>query len=279
MGTVRVGISGWTYAGWRGDFYPPGLVQRRELEHAASRLTSIEINGSFYSLQRPSSWQKWRAEVPDDFVFAVKGGRFITHMKRLREPETVLANFFASGLLALGEKLGPILWQTPANLPFDAEVLDHFLATLPRTTTELAALAATHDERLDGRALVDAEDVTADRPVRHAMEVRHPGFKDPAFPRLLREHGVACVIADTAGTWPVFDEVTADFVYVRLHGDEELYASGYTGEALERWSKRIRGWAPDHDVFVYFDNDMKVKAPGDAMALLALLDLVTPTAD
>jgi uncharacterized protein YecE (DUF72 family) len=270
---IRIGTSGWLYPPWRGVFYPKGLPHRRELEHLSRRVNSVEINGSFYALQKPESYQRWAAEVPDDFVFAVKGGRFITHMKRLREPETVLANFFASGLLALGAKLGPILWQTPANLPFDLDVVDHFLATLPRTTTEVAALAARHDERLEGRALVDAD---AERPVRHAMEVRHTGFKDPAFPRLLREHGVACVIADTAGTWPVFDEVTADFVYVRLHGDEELYASGYTDDALERWSKRIRTWATDHDVFVYFDNDMKVKAPGDAMALLELL---TPMVD
>jgi uncharacterized protein YecE (DUF72 family) len=265
---VRVGTSGWLYPPWRGVFYPEGLAHRRELEYLSRRVNSIEINGSFYSLQRPESYQRWRAEVPEDFVFSVKGGRFITHMKRLREPETVLANFFASGVLALGPALGPILWQTPANLPFDAQVVGHFLATLPKTTTEAAELAAHHDERLDGRAFTTTD---AERPLRHAMEVRHPGFANPEFTALLRDHGVACVIADTAGTWPVFDQVTTDFVYARLHGDQELYASGYTPEALDKWAARIRAWSPDHDVFVYFDNDMKVKAPGDAMSLLERL--------
>ena len=139
---TRVGISGWRYAPWRGDFYPADLPQRRELEYAASQLTSIEINGSFYSLQRPSSYAKWRSEVPDDFVFAVKGGRFITHMKRLRDIEAPLANFFASGVLALDQTLGPILWQLPANFPYDEQVLADFFALLPRTTTEAAEARA-----------------------------------------------------------------------------------------------------------------------------------------
>jgi len=255
-------------------FYPEGLAQKRELEYLSRQVNSVEINGSFYSLQRPESYQRWRASVPDDFVFSVKGGRFITHMKRLRDADTVLANFFASGLLALGPTLGPILWQTPANLPFEADVIDQFLAALPRTTSEAAALATKHDERLDGRALTETD---ADRPLRHAMEVRHPGFADPAFTSLLGKHGVACVIADTAGTWPVFDQVTADFVYVRLHGDQELYTSGYTDKALKSWAKRIRGWSADHDVFVYFDNDAKVMAPRDAITLMRLLDLTPST--
>jgi uncharacterized protein YecE (DUF72 family) len=267
---IWIGTSGWVYPPWRGVFYPKGLAQKRELEYLSRQVNSVEINGSFYSLQRPESYARWRASVPDDFVFSVKGGRFITHMKRLRDADTVLANFFASGLLALGPTLGPILWQTPANLPFEADVLDQFLAALPRTTGEAAALAAKHDERLDGRALTETD---VDRPLRHAMEVRHPGFADPAFTDLLRKHGVACVIADTAGTWPVFDQVTTDFVYVRLHGDEELYTSGYTDKALKRWAKRIRGWATDHDVFVYFDNDAKVMAPRDAISLMHLLNL------
>ena len=266
--TIRVGTSGWVYPPWRGVFYPTGLPHRRELEFLSRQVNSVEINGSFYSLQRPESYQRWAAEVPGDFVFAVKGGRFITHMKRLREPETVLANFFASGLLALGAKLGPILWQTPASLPFDSDVVERFLAALPRTTGEAAALAARHDARLDGRALTTTD---ADRPLQHALEVRHPGFADPAFPRLLREQGVACVVADTAGVWPVFDEVTADLVYVRLHGDHELYTSGYTDKALERWAERVRAWARGHDVYVYFDNDAKVRAPRDAVTLLGLL--------
>ena len=149
--TTRVGISGWRYAGWRGDFYPPGLVQRRELEYAASRLTSIEVNGSFYSLQRPTSYAAWRAETPDDFVFAVKGPRYVTHLKRLSDVGTALANFFASGVLGLGPKLGPVLWQLPENLTFDADVLDAFLARLPRTTGAAAELACRHDDKVPGQ--------------------------------------------------------------------------------------------------------------------------------
>src|SRR4051794_36170513 len=141
MACTRIGISGWRYAGWRGDFYPAGLAQRRELEDAAQRLTSIEINGAFYSLPRPSSYAPWRAQTPDGFTFAVKGGRYITHLKRLSGVETALANFFASGPLALGSKLGPILWQLPENLPFNADMLDGFLRQLPRTTHEMSAIA------------------------------------------------------------------------------------------------------------------------------------------
>src|SRR5919107_1922375 len=140
MARTRVGISGWRYAGWRGDFYPTGLAQRRELEYAAQRMTSIEINGSFYSLQRPSSYASWREQTPEGFVFAVKGGRFISHLKRLVDVETPLANFFASGVLALGPKLGPVLWQLPENLPYDAERLADFFDLLPRTTTAAGVL-------------------------------------------------------------------------------------------------------------------------------------------
>jgi uncharacterized protein YecE (DUF72 family) len=266
----RVGISGWTYAAWRGDFYPRGLAHRRELEYAASQLSSIEINGSFYSLQRPTSYRRWNDETPDDFVFAVKGGRFITHLKRLRDVEAPLANFFASGVLALGAKLGPVLWQLPESLTFDAEVLDAFLALLPRTTTEAASLAARHDDRLsDDR--VDAA-VRVEQPVRHAVEVRSSTFVDERFFDILTAHEVGCVLADTAGRWPVLDRRTCDLRYVRLHGDRELYASGYTGTALDGWADRCRRWAEDgEDVFVYFDNDIKGFAPHDARSLLQRL--------
>jgi uncharacterized protein YecE (DUF72 family) len=266
MGRIRVGISGWTYPGWRGDFYPRGLAQRLELAYAAERLTSIEINGSFYSLQRPTSYAAWRDQTPDDFVFAVKGGRFITHMKKLRGVETALANFFASGVLGLGPKLGPVLWQLPENLPFDADRMADFLGRLPRTTTEAARLAARHDAKVpEDRALTTAAE---ERPLRHALEFRSPTFCTPAAFALLREHDVACVVADTAGRWPKVEEDTSDFRYVRLHGDTELYASGYTAEALDEWAGRCRAWARDEDVFVYFDNDAKGFAPHDARALL-----------
>ncbi len=270
---MRVGISGWRYPAWRGDFYPQGLPQRRELEHAASQLTSIEVNGSFYSLQRPSSYAAWRAEATaarPDFVFAVKGPRFVTHMKRLREVDVPLANFFASGVLALGQALGPVLWQLPENLRFDAAVLDDFLGRLPRSTADAASLAGRHDDKVPAdRALTVTED---DRPLRYALEFRSPTFATPAAYEVLRRHGVATVYADTAGRWPKVDEDTASFRYLRLHGDEELYASGYTDRALDEWAERCRGWAEaGQDVFCYFDNDMKGYAPHDARRLIGRL--------
>ncbi|MGE0295579.1 DUF72 domain-containing protein [Pseudonocardia sp.] len=266
---IRVGTSGWRYPPWRGAFYPPGLPQRRELEYLSRRVTSIEINGSFYALQRPDHYRAWAAQTPDGFVFAVKGPRFVTHLKQLRDVRVPVANFLASGVLALGPKLGPLLWQLPPRMRFDAQRLAAFLDLLPRTTAGAAALAVEHDERLEFRALVETD---ADRPLRHALEVRHESFRDPAVPELLRRHGVALVLADSAGTWPVFDEVTAGFVYVRLHGADELYASGYTDAALDSWAARVRGWRDGgRDVFVYFDNDAKVHAPRDATSLLRRL--------
>ncbi|WP_114423881.1 DUF72 domain-containing protein [Nocardioides houyundeii] len=269
-GELRIGISGWRYAGWRGDFYPKGLPQRRELEYAAEHLTSIEINGSFYSLQRPTSYAAWREATPEDFVFAVKGGRFITHLKRLRDVETALANFFASGVLALGPKLGPLLWQLPANLAYDHDVLDAFLAQLPRSTTAALELARRHDDKLAEDRVHLATD--ADRVLRHALEFRSETFLDPGAYDLLRRHHVACVLADTAGRWPKVEQDTADFRYVRLHGDAELYASGYGDPALDEWAARCRRWSESgQDVFVYFDNDAKGFAPYDAMGLISRL--------
>lgn len=266
MAVVRVGTSGWQYPGWRGDFYPSGLPQRRELEYAAERLDTVEVNGSFYSLQRPTSYRRWRAQVPSTFVFAVKGGRFITHLKRLRDVDVPLANFFASGVLALGPTLGPVLWQLPQRLELEPDVLERFLALLPRTTTAAAELAARHDDKVpEDRALTMAE---ADQPLRHALEFRSPTFAVDAVYELLREHGVACVVADTAGRWPEVAEVTADFVYVRLHGDRVLYTSDYSSTALDRWARRCETWAnAGRDVYVYFDNDAHGFAPHNATAL------------
>jgi uncharacterized protein YecE (DUF72 family) len=268
---IRIGISGWRYAGWRGVFYPPGLPQRRELEYAASRMSSVEVNGSFYSLQRPSSWRSWAAAVPDDFVFAVKGPRFITHMKRLADPEVPLANFLASGVLSLGPHLGPLLWQLPPQFSFQPERLAAFFDALPRGTAQAAELARAHHEPARLKEGADTT-VPVDQPLRHVLEVRHDSFRTPEFCELLREHGIGMVVSDSAGTWPMFDEVTADLVYVRLHGDEELYASGYGPEALGRWADKVRSWdAAGLDVFVYFDNDIKVHAPFDAIALADLV--------
>lgn len=290
MPTTRIGISGWTYAPWRGTFFPADLKQREELAYAARQVPSIEINGSFYSLQRPSSYASWAGQVPAGFVFAVKGPRFITHIKRLgNDILAPLANFWASGVLRLGPKLGPVLWQLPPSFRYDAERLDRFFALLPRDTRAAAALAKKHDDKLKeawtrwtGPA----------RPLRHALEVRHKSFENPEFIALLRRHRIALVVADTAGKWPFIEDVTADFVYVRLHGDEELYVSGYTPAALRTWAAKIRAWsrgtnptgaalqapaaprrAGGRDVFVYFDNDVKVRAPYDAMTLAHLLGL------
>ena len=267
---IRVGISGWRYAPWRGDFYPKGLPQRRELEYAASQLTSIEINGSFYSLQRPSSYARWRDEVPDDFVLAVKGGRFITHLKRLRDVEVPLANFFASGVLALDGALGPILWQLPATFAYDEQVLADFFALLPRSTTEAARLALRHDDKVSGDKLWSGE--VAERPLHHALEPRHPSFASDEAVAHLSECGIALVVADSAGKWPRFEQAVGPLVYARLHGDTELYASGYTEAALDQWADRLLGWTADgRDAFVYFDNDIKGYAPHDARKLIAKL--------
>lgn len=261
---IRIGISGWRYPPWRGAFYPQGLPQRRELEYAAARLATIELNGSFYSLQRPSSYQQWAAQTPEGFVFSIKGSRFVTHMLRLRGVETALANFFASGVLALGPKLGPVLWQLPARHVYDPDELAAFFNALPRTTRLAAVLAEQHDDRLKEPAWTQ---VDADVSLRHVLEVRHPSFETAECLNLLRRHDIGIVIADTAGRWPQIDAVTTDVVYVRLHGDQELYASGYSDEALGQWAERVRRWSAYGDVYVYFDNDVKVHAPHDARAL------------
>jgi uncharacterized protein YecE (DUF72 family) len=273
-GVLYIGISGWTYAPWRGSFYPDGLAHKRELEYAAGRLNSIEINGSFYSLQRPTSYRGWAERTPEDFMFAVKGGRFISHMKKLAGVESALANFFASGVLALGPKLGPVLWQLPPILRFDAGRLAAFFEQLPRTTTEAVELAYAHEERMRDRTWLETD---AERPIRYALEVRHPSYECREFVDLLREHDVALVTADTAGKWPFMEDQTSTFAYARLHGDEELYVSGYSDPALDRWADKVRRWsAGGRDVFVYFDNDVKVHAPYNAICLAEKLGVGWP---
>jgi uncharacterized protein YecE (DUF72 family) len=288
---LRVGISGWRYAGWRGKFYPKDLPQHRELEFAAATFNSVEINGSFYSLQLPSSYQRWHKATPSGFVFAVKGGRFITHMKKLRDVETPLANFFASGVLALGEKLGPILWQLPSSLGFDGTRLNDFFALLPRNTRDASRLAKRHDDKLKARAFTKLDPASAGRQLRYAIEVRHRSFMTPEFFELLRRQNVAFVFADAAGKFPYAEDLTADFVYIRLHGAEKPYVSGYDDRTLDSWAKRIEHWRKGRqphdaklvspwkidnkplDVFVYFDNDAKVHAPFDAIRLSKRLKL------
>ena len=283
LGTVRIGISGWRYPPWRGVFYPPKLPQKRDLAYAANIFRSIEINGTFYSLQRPEYFEAWAAETPDDFVFSVKGPRFITHIKRLKDVKAPLANFLASGILRLGPKLGPVLWQFPPNFHFNPQKLESFLKMLPHDTEAAAALARRHDKSLSGRSALKTD---AKRPLRHAMEIRHNSFVTPAFIELLRAYDVALVCADTV-EWPRLMDVTSDFIYCRLHGSEQLYASGYDNESLDQWAARVASWArgeqpadaeqiikpresqmQPRDVFIYFDNDAKVRAPFDAQGLM-----------
>jgi len=283
---IRIGVSGWTYKPWRGAFFPKGLTQKKELNYASRAFRAIEINGTFYRLQRPSSFMKWAEETPDDFVFTVKAPRFITHVRRLREIDAPVANFLASGVLRLGAKLGPVLWQFPPNFQFDAALMRGFLAMLPHDTDAALRLARRHDERIkDQSGLV----VETHRAVRHAIEIRHESFRDPAFVDLLREHRVALVCADTV-KWPRLMDVTSDFVYCRLHGSRELYRSGYNAADLDIWAGRVRGWAAgkrvdgdyagrakagrgSHDVFVFFDNTDKLHAPDNARSLMRLLGL------
>lgn len=290
MADIRIGISGWRYSPWRGVFYPPGLPQRLELAYASRVLSTIEINGSFYSLQRPEYFAQWHDETPMNFVFAVKGPRFITHMKRLRDVGTPLANFFASGIFNLRHKLGPILWQFPPNFRFEADRFAAFFELLPHDTGAALKLARRRDFRLKGRSRLA---IDAERPMRHAVEVRHESFRDTDCIRLLREHGIALVIAETARKWPMLQDITTDFVYLRLHGDRKIYVSGYSDRALNQWAERITAWhegsEPDdaqkvlaakspaarpRDVFCYFDNtDVKLRAPVDAQTLMRKLGL------
>ena len=285
---IRIGISGWRYTPWRGQFYPDALPQRLELAYASRLLPTIEINGSFYSLQRPEYFAQWFDETPPDFEFAVKGPRFITHMKRLKDVRTPLANFFASGVFNLRHKLGPILWQFPPQFRFNRERMSAFLEMLPLDTAAALKLARSRDYRLKGRARLAIDAV---RPLRHAMEIRHESFLDPEFISLLRRHNCSLVIAETAKRFPMPQDITADFVYVRLHGDKQLYQSGYSDRALDRWAERLRAWhagndiegdkvmskappSPPRDVYCYFDNtDVKLRAPIDAQNLMRKLGL------
>ncbi len=290
MKHIRIGISGWRYAGWRKVFYPDKLAQARELEFASRAVQTIEINGSFYSLQSPQRYAGWRDATPPGFVFSVKGSRYLTHTLRFRDAaasHAALANFFASGLFNLREKLGPILWQFPPNFKFEHAAFEAILRQLPKDTDEAAALAAQHDAR------VQAPCVSAPRKrrLRHAIEVRHASFCDERFIKLLRKYRAALVVSDSVADWPYAEDMTSDFVYMRLHGTQTLYGGKYSDSALDRWSARIREWAAGRepedaqrissvrarrragrDVFCYFDNDMKVQAPFDAQRLMKRLD-------
>ena len=284
---IRIGISGWRYEGWQGTFYPTGLSAKKELQFAAEHFNSIELNGSFYSLQRPSSFKSWSDDTPEDFVFSIKAPRFITHIRRLKDVEGPMANFCAQGLLRLGKKLGPILWQLPPSFKFEAGLFESFFKLLPRSHKDVANVGANHDRWMNGRAWLEVEE---DAPLRHAVEVRHKSFVHEEFISILRKHQVALVVADTV-EWPRLFDITANFMYCRLHGSEKLYASGYDDDAIDAWAKRVHAWSQgeevtdgtkvsltgspkqsSRDVFVYFDNDIKVRAPFDAQSLQKRID-------
>lgn len=289
-GRIWTGISGWRYDGWRGTFYPEGWPQKRELDYASRAVETIEINGTHYSLQSPASFSRWYEETPPDFVFSVKGSRYLTHMLRFRDESATAAcaNFFAQGLLALGEKLGPILWQFPPNYAFDAERFERFLKLLPMDSEAALRLAKHHDARVKDPWLA----VDGHRPIRHAVEIRHRSFEVPAFVELLRRYGAAFVVSDSTEPWPYAEDLTADFAYVRLHGSQEKYAGSYDDAALDEWAERLRAWSHGRqlaharlialdlaahrhdrpaDVYCYFDNDRKTDAPFDARRLMERL--------
>jgi len=242
-GNIYVGVGGWNFAPWRGPFYPKGLVQAQELHYASRQLTSIEINSTFYGLQKPATFQKWHDETPDGFVFSLKAPRFVTHRKRLADVS--VQRFLESGILRLGAKLGAINWQLPPTMPFDAEDLAAFLALLPRM--------------LEGRAL------------RHALEARHPSFDCEEFVALAREHDVAIVEAGDS-EYPRIQARTAPFSYLRLMGTKPSSPKGYAPAALARWRDRAQTLARDGDVFLYFISGAKVRNPQAALALLAALE-------
>lgn len=289
MADLRIGISGWSYKEFRGKFYPKGLAQRLELAYSSDRMNSIEINGTFYSLQSPASFEKWEAATPADFLFAIKGSKYITHQKKLNDIRVPLANFFAQGLLKLGKKAGPILWQFPPWYRFSRDRLSEFLDLLPRTMAAAAELGTENTIKKPNGSFVD---LIEDVPLRYAFEPRHESFFSEDFVLLLREHNAALAFADAAGKFPYAEDITADFVYVRLHGSTELYASGYTDDELGDWARKIKSWSSGReprgvakivpgkfhpgekrDVYAYFDNDIHSHAPHDAMDLAAKLGL------
>ncbi len=240
-GRILIGIGGWTFAPWRGVFYPKGLPHRRELEFASRRLTSIEINGTYYSTFKPANWAKWRDETPDGFVFSVKGSRFCTNRKLLASAGPAVEKFVGQGLHALGDRLGPINWQFMETKKFEPVDFEGFLKLLPREVRGVR--------------------------LRHALEVRHPSFRDARFYHLARRYGAAIVFADSAD-FPEIDEPTADFTYARLMRSAAKPKTGYKPDALDAWAARARDWARRGDALIYFISGAKERNPAAAQALI-----------
>jgi uncharacterized protein YecE (DUF72 family) len=243
-GTIRIGIGGWDYDPWRGTFYPNGLSKAKQLAYAASQLTAIEINSTYYSSQKPATFANWANAVPDGFKFAVKASRFTTNRKILTDATESVQRFLSQGITELGDRLGPILWQFMATKKFDADDFAGFLSLLP--------------DKQDGV------------PLRHALEVRHESFVDPAFYALAREANAAIVFADH-DEFPCIEESTTDFTYARLQRSREEVETGYTDADLEGWKSRGQGWATEGDVFAFFISGAKVRNPAAAQALIAKL--------
>ena len=261
QGAIRTGTAGWVFEPWRGTFFPDGLVQKKELAYASSRLGSIEINATFRANQKPENFAKWAGEAREGFVFSIKGPQLVTHIKRLKNCEQELANFFASGPLALGAMLGPFIWQLPPNISYNRDVLAAFLKLLPRSTADYVALAGKADARLKSPPFLTTDDVG---PVRHAIEMRNASFDVPEVNALLAEHNVARVIADTEEN--PSRELTADFAYCRLQGP--IRGEGYQAGDIADWADTVKAWAgAGKDVFAYFVHEDKLHAPANAIAL------------
>lgn len=271
MTKIRIGISGWTYPDWRGSFYPEHITIKNELQFASRAFNSIEVNGTFYSLQKPKIFEKWHDETPPGFSFAIKAPKYITHERRLKDIATPVANFLASGILALKDKLGPLLWQLPPHLPYDVVRIKAFLEGLPHTTKDAVKIAGNHSEWMAERCYLETD---IDRPLRHALEVRHHSYVNDEFLSLMKEHKVAIVIGDTAGKWPMIEHITGSMIYIRLHGDEELYPKGYTKQALKSWAAKIADISAQvESVYVFCDSDFKIAAPMDAKHLMNHLEI------
>ena len=271
-GKIRTGTAGWVFAPWRGTFFPEGLVQKKELDYASRHLTSIEINATFRGNQKPDSFSRWAAETPEDFQFSVKGPQLVTHIKRLKNATDALAGFFASGPLALGDRLGPFIWQLPPNLAYDAPSFATFLATLPRDIDAYLALAG----RAEGTKTPPYLQANGLETFRHAVEMRHQSFETPEVDAVLREHNVARVIADTMENSR--RDLTADFAYCRLQGPARRDAAGYEDADLDDLAKTIGTWrSAGIDSYAYFVHEDKVHAPANAMALAAKLGITPVT--